>query len=114
MSLSNQPRYTQEIEFTPNTEARWAHALIARVINAAVDDALNAPKDRKSGRYIVGRLYQQSAVNWIFNPPAEPLFNSFDNFCDILDMDPARSRKKIYQMMVDKFGPEVEYFGINL
>lgn len=100
----------EKTAFNPNVyglsgdDVSWPRRLVASCISKAIDDALSAAKDR-NGRYILGRSPQSGAVNWIFTE--SDLFNSFDSFCQIVDIDPTRARKSVYQMLFDKFGDRV-------
>lgn len=111
MSITNQPQFVAEYQYQMGEGERWVHALIASCINVAISDVLTAPLE-KNKTFVMGRAVQSAAVTWIFNPPNTDSFNSFESFCTILNIDAGRARKKIYQMLVDKFGQQVAELGI--
>lgn len=81
-------------EFTENPQIfRW---LWAAVLQRAVDDVLARRAIRTdAGTY---SRHQTSAYRWIFVVNNDEI-NSFENVCEILDLDPLRVRKKITEML---------------
>lgn len=81
----------------PNTDRRYAgvRALWMKVIIRAVFDWVTYRDNTKLDK----RKYAESAHEWIFKKSL--LFNSFDNICRYLDIDPDRIRLQAQKMTKD-------------